>query len=88
MITRRWWDNEIAWGKDRMASVKVWYDREGNYLEVLFEDMPAALEEVSDDVFERRTPEGRVVGFVVFNVSKHDRGTLTLPLAVTAVSAA
>jgi len=71
-----------------MASVKVWYDQEGDYLEVIFEDAPAALEEVSDDVFERRTPEGRVVGFTVFNVSKHDRDALRLPLAVTAVSAA
>jgi hypothetical protein len=51
-----------------VAFVNVWYDQEGNYLEVLFEDTPAALEEVSDDVFERRTPEGRVVGFVVFSV--------------------
>ncbi len=66
----------------------MWYDREGDYLEVLFEEAPAALEEVSDDVFERRTPDGRVVGFVVFNVSKHDRDKLMLPLAVTAVSAA
>jgi uncharacterized protein YuzE len=71
-----------------MASVKVWYDREGDYLEVLFEDAPASLEEVSDDVFERRTPDGRVVGFAVFNVSKYDRDRLMLPLAVTAVSAA
>jgi hypothetical protein len=71
-----------------MASVKVWYDREGDYLEVLFEDAPASLEEVSDDVFERRTPDGRGVGFAVFNVSKHDRDRLMLPLAVTAVSAA
>ena len=66
-----------------MASVKVWYDREGDYLEVIFEDAPATLEEVDDDIFERRTPEGRVVGFVVFNVSKHDRDKLSLPLAVT-----
>ncbi len=71
-----------------MAFVKVWYDQEGNYLEVLFEETPAVLEEVSDDVFERRTPEGRVVGFAVFNVSTHDRDKLRLPLAVTAVSAA
>ena len=32
----------------------------------------------------RRTPEGRVVGFAVFNVSKHDRDTLALPLEVRA----
>lgn len=68
-----------------MASLKVWYDREGDYLEVIFEDAPATLEEIADDVFERRTPEGRVVGFAVFNVSKHDRDTLALPLTVTAL---
>jgi uncharacterized protein YuzE len=71
-----------------MAEVKVWYDREGDYLEVVFEDAPASLEEVGDDLFERRTADGRVVGFAVFNVSKHDRDKLMLPLTVTAVSAA
>jgi hypothetical protein len=35
-------------------------------------------------VFERRTPDGRIVGFAVLNFSKHDRDKLTLPLAVTA----
>jgi|MTBAKSStandDraft_1061840.scaffolds.fasta_scaffold08079_7 uncharacterized protein YuzE len=71
-----------------MAEVKVWYDREGDYLEVVFEDAPASLEEIGDDLFERRTADGRVVGFAVFNVSKHDRDKLMLPLTVTAVSAA
>lgn len=71
-----------------MASVKVWYDQEGDYLEVIFEDVPASLEEIGDDVFERRTPDGRVVGFAVFNFSQHDRASLMLPLAITAVKAA
>jgi len=71
-----------------MAEMKVWYDREGDYLEVIFDDAPASMEEIEDDVFERRTPDGRVVGFAVFNFSKHDRDKLTLPLAVTAISAA
>lgn len=71
-----------------MAGLKVWYDREGDYLEVVFEDAPATLEEVEEDVFERRTPEGRVVGFSVMNFSKHDRDRLILPLTVRAVSAA
>lgn len=70
-----------------MDSMKVWYDREGDYLEVIFEDTPAAMEEVEEDVFERRATDGRIVGFAVFNFSKHDRDKLTLPLAVTAVSA-
>lgn len=66
-----------------MDSLKVWYDREGDILEVIFEDAPAMLEEISDDVFERRTPDGRIVGFMVMNFSKHDREKLNLPLAVT-----
>lgn len=62
-----------------MAGLKVWYDREGDYLEVTFE-------EAEDDVFARRTPDGRVIGFAVFNFSKHDRAKLTLPLTVVATT--
>jgi len=35
----------------------------------------------------RRTPDGRIVGFAVFNFSKHDRQQMMLPLAVTAIAA-
>ncbi len=69
-----------------MAEMKVWYDQEGDYLEVIFEDAPASLEEITEDVFERRTRDGRVVGFAVFNFSKHDLRTINLPLAVVATS--
>ncbi len=70
-----------------MAAIKVWYDREGDYLEVIFEDAPASLEEIADDIFERRTPDGRVVGFAVFNFSQHDRDRLTVPLTATLMAA-
>ena len=69
-----------------MAAIKIWYDQEGDCLEVTFEESPASLEEISDDVFERRTRDGRVIGFSVFNFSKHDKDNLSLPLAVTAIS--
>lgn len=61
-----------------MASntLKVWYDQAGDFLEVLFE-------EVAEDIFERRTPDGRVVGFAVLNVSKHDKMARSLPIAAT-----
>ena len=67
-----------------MEALRVWYDHEGDYLEILFEDTPAVMEEIEDDVFERRTSDGRVVGIAVFNVSKHDRAQLTVPLKVRA----
>ena len=67
-----------------MNGLRVWYDREGDILEVIFEDAPAIMEETDDDVFERRTTDGRIVGFMVMNLSKHDREKLNLPLAITA----
>lgn len=70
-----------------MESLKVWYDREGDLLEVTFEGAAATMEEVGEDVFERRDKDGRVIGFMVLNFSKHDRESLSLPLAVTAKTA-
>ena len=67
--------------------MNIWYDRFGDYLEVSFEDVPASMEKMDEDLFERRATDGRVVGFAVFNFSKHDRDRLTLPLSVTAVPA-
>lgn len=67
------------------AKLKVWYDQEADFLEILFEDAPAFLDEIDEDVFERRTSDGRVIGFAVMNFSKHDRDKLQLPLMVTAV---
>jgi uncharacterized protein YuzE len=63
--------------------ISLWYDREGDMLEVIFEDVAATMEEIDHDVFERRTTDGRVVGFVVMNFSKHDGDKLNLPIAVT-----
>jgi hypothetical protein len=69
-----------------VANLTIKYDREGDYLEVMFEDAPAVMEEVADDAFERRIREGRVIGFAVFNFSHHDRDQLMLPLSVKAVA--
>ena len=66
-----------------MDGLKIWYDREADILEVTFEDVPAMMEEINDDVFERRTTDGHIVGFMVMNFSKHDREKLNLPLEVT-----
>lgn len=70
-----------------MAEMRVWYDKEGDFLEVIFEDAPAVMEEVEDDIFERRTNDGRIVGIAVLNFSKHDRSQLSLPLTVVASAA-
>jgi uncharacterized protein YuzE len=71
-----------------MAGMKLWYDREGDLLEVVFEDAPATLEEISEDVFERRAADGRVIGFAVMNFSKHHLDELSLPFEVKVLPAA
>jgi len=68
--------------------MKIWYDQEGDLLEVVFEDAPATLEEVEEDIYERRTTDGRVVGFAVMNFSRHNLDELTLPFDVRALPAA
>ena len=70
-----------------IEDLKVWYDNIADHLEVMFEDVPASIEEVDEDFFERRSTDGRVVGFAVFNFSKHDRAKVIVPLPVTAVPA-
>lgn len=70
-----------------MARLKLWVDREGDLLEILFDDVPAVTEEIADDLFERRAADGRVVGFVVLNYSQHDLTNLELPVKVEVVPA-
>ena len=43
-----------------MAEVKIWYDREGDFLEIVFADAPAYPEEIEDDIFERARRRGRL----------------------------
>jgi len=51
--------------------LSVWYDREGDYLEVLFEDKEGYFKETENDhVMERVDKDGNIIGFSVLNVSK------------------
>ncbi len=51
--------------------VKIWFDAEGDYLEVLFSDKPGFMRETDNDaVMERVDEEGSLLGFSVMNVSR------------------
>ncbi|MBA3650858.1 MAG: DUF2283 domain-containing protein [Chthoniobacterales bacterium] len=51
--------------------VKLWFDSEGDYLEVTFSDAPGFMRETkSDAVMQRVDEHGRVIGFSVLGVSK------------------
>jgi uncharacterized protein YuzE len=52
------------------SAVKLWYDPEGDYLEVTFERKEGFFRETEDDrVMERVDGEGNVLGFSIQEVS-------------------
>ena len=52
-------------------TVRIWFDPEGDFLEVLFSDRPGYMRETAHDaVMERVDADGKVLGFSILNVSR------------------
>ena len=50
--------------------IKIWYDEEGDYLEVLFERKAGYFRETSNDaVMEKVDDKGNVLGFSILKMS-------------------
>ncbi len=50
--------------------IKIWYDSEGDYLEVIFERKAGYFRETRNDaVMEKVDEEGNFLGFSILNVS-------------------
>ena len=50
--------------------VKIWYDPEGDYLEVIFDQKPGYFRETANDqVMEKVDEDGNTLGFSVLCVS-------------------
>jgi uncharacterized protein YuzE len=61
--------------------VKIWYDKEADYLEVLFDVREGYFQETENDaVMEKVDKDGNIVGFSVLNVSSLSQ---TKPLSVS-----
>ena len=61
--------------------IKIWYDREGDYLEVLFERRAGYFRETGNDaVMEKVDKDGNVIGFSVLKVSAVKKRTLSVSL--------
>lgn len=51
--------------------VKVWFDAEANFLEVVFSEAPGYMRETENDaVMERVDTEGNLLGFSILAVSQ------------------
>ncbi len=52
-------------------AVTVWYDKEGDFLEVLFEKTKGFFKQTANDaVMEKGSQDGRVIGFSILKVSQ------------------
>jgi hypothetical protein len=61
--------------------VDVWYDREGDYLEVIFEKRSGYFRETDNDqVMEKVDQDGNILGFSILKVSALTGGPLSVAL--------
>jgi uncharacterized protein YuzE len=50
--------------------IRIWYDKEGDYLEVIFDRKPGYFRETENDaVMEKVDKEGNIIGFSILKVS-------------------
>jgi uncharacterized protein YuzE len=50
--------------------VKIWYDKDGDYLEVLFDRKAGYFKETDNDaVMEKVDSQGNIIGFSILKVS-------------------
>lgn len=61
--------------------LRVWYDREGDFLEVIFDKKAGYFRETeSDQVMEKVDQKGNILGFSVMKISKLGRKPLEVAL--------
>ncbi len=71
-----------------MASMmSIWYDQEGDFLEITFREAKGSLREIAEDIYERVDEAGNLLGYALFNVTHHERQALTIPLEVQRLQA-
>ena len=64
-----------------MAKVSIWYDKEADFLEVIFKKRKGFFRETKyDNIMERVDARGKVIGFSIMNVSKGKRKTVDVEL--------
>ena len=62
--------------------VKLWYDPEGDYLEVIFEQREGYFRETAhDQVMEKVDADGNVLGFCILRVSALRKAPLEVALS-------
>lgn len=61
--------------------IKIWYDKEGDYLEVIFDRKPGYFRETENDaVMEKVDKDGNITGFSILKVSDIKETPLSINL--------
>ena len=60
--------------------VRIWYDPEGYYLEVIFDQKPGYFRETVSQVMEKVDDHGNILGFSVLKVSALKKTPLEVAL--------
>lgn len=68
-----------------MGKMKIWYDEEGDYLELGFGKKKGYMKDIGNDMWER-IEEGKVVGISILNFKKRlkkGKSEVSLPLELS-----
>lgn len=61
--------------------IKVWYDKEADYLEVIFEKKEGYFKETENDaVMEKIDNKGNIIGFSILKVSELSKNPFSILL--------
>jgi uncharacterized protein YuzE len=62
--------------------VKLWYDKQGDFLEVIFDKKAGFFRQTKNDaVMEKIDDKGNILGFSVMNISKLTKKPLQVSLS-------
>lgn len=59
-----------------MGQLSVWFDEEGDFLEITLDREVGHFEDLGEGVYERVDEEGNTIGFAVLNVKGRKEHTL------------
>lgn len=60
----------------------MWYDEEGDFLEITSKRKKGFFKDLGGGVFERVDEDGNTIGFAILNVKKRDREEVTIPFDI------
>jgi len=53
-----------------MGQLSIWFDEEGDFLEVSLDHETGSFNDLGNGVFERVNEDGETIGFAILNVEK------------------